>query len=69
MPPDDVRHGTTTLFAAWKAADGSALPDLHRKHRTAKFRTVLAKIAAQVPAGLDVHLIRDNHWTQKTPAL
>ena len=66
---DYARHGTTTLFAALNTADGSVISSLHRKHRAIEFRKFLAKIDAQVPEGLDVHLICDNYQTHKTPAV
>ena len=66
---DYVRHGTTTLFAALNTADGSVISSLHRKHRAIEFKKFLAKIDAQVPEGLTVHLICDNYQTHKTPAI
>lgn len=66
---DYVRHGTTTLFAALNTAVGSLISSLHRKHRAIEFRKFLAKIDAQVPKGLDVHLICDNCQTHKTPVV
>lgn len=66
---DYVRHGTTTLFAALNTADGSAITSLHRKHRAVEFKKFLAKIDAQVPQDLDVHLICDNYQTHKTPSV
>ena len=66
---DYVRHGTTTLFAALNTADGSVISSLHRKHRAIEFRKFLAKIDAQVPEGLEVHLICDNYQIHKTPVV
>lgn len=66
---DYVRHGTTTLFAALNTADGSVMSSMHRKHRAIEFRTFLANNDAQVPDGLDVHLICDNYQTHKTPVV
>ncbi|MCC9053893.1 IS630 family transposase [Microbacterium sp. F2E] len=66
---DYVRHGTTTLFAALNTADGSVISSLHRKHRAIEFKKFLAKIDAQVPEGLTVHLICDNYQTHKSPAI
>jgi hypothetical protein len=28
-----VRHGTTSLFAAFNTADGSVISSMHRRHR------------------------------------
>ena len=65
---DYVRHGTTSLFAAFNTADGTVISALHRRHRTIEFRKFLAKIDAEVPDDLDVHLVCDNYGTHKTPA-
>ena len=66
---DYVRHGTTTLFAAFDTADGTVITSVHRRHRTIELKKFLAKIDAQVPADLDVHLVCDNYGTHKSPAI
>jgi transposase len=66
---DYVRHGTTSLFAAFSIADGTVISSLHRRHRATEFKKFLARIDKAVPAGLDVHLICDNLATRKTPAI
>ena len=66
---DYVRHGTTSLFAAFNIADGSVISALHRQHRAVEFRKFLVAIDKAVPADLDVHLICDNLATHKTPAI
>ena len=66
---DYVRHGTTSLFAAFNTADGTVISSLHRRHRAVEFKKFLAKIDAQVPDHLEVHLICDNYGTHKTPAI
>jgi transposase len=66
---DYVRHGTTSLFAAFNIADGTVISSLHRRHRAAEFRKFLARIDKAVPAELDVHLVCDNLSTHKTPAI
>jgi transposase len=66
---DYVRHGTTSLFAAFNIADGTVISSLHRRHRAAEFRKFLARIDKAVPAGLDVHLVCGNLSTHKTPAI
>jgi transposase len=66
---DYVRHGTTSLFAAFNTADGTVISALHRRHRTIEFTKFLAKIDGEVPADLDVHVILDNLSTHKTPAV
>ena len=64
-----VRHGTTSLFAAFNIADGNVISALHRQHRAVEFRKFLVAIDKAVPAELDVHLICDNLATHKTPAI
>jgi transposase len=66
---DYVRSGVTTLFAALDVASGQVIGSLHRRHRAIEFRKFLTTIDAQVPGGLDVHLICDNLSTHKTPAI
>ena len=66
---DYVRHGTTSLFAAFNTADGTVISSLHRRYRTVEFKKFLTKINAQVPPDLDVHLICDNYGTNKSPAI
>ncbi len=66
---DYVRHGTTSLFAAFNTADGTVISSLHRRHRATEFRKFLAKIDTEVPDDLDVHLICDNYGTHKHPTV
>jgi transposase len=66
---DYVRHGTTSLFAAFNTADGTVISALHRRHRTIEFKKFLATIDTQVPDELDVHLVCDNYGTHKSPAI
>ncbi|MFG6194810.1 IS630 family transposase [Nonomuraea sp. JJY05] len=66
---DYVRHGITSLFAAFNIADGSVIGELHRQHRAAEFKKFLATIDKTMPAELDVHLICDNYSTHKTSAI
>jgi transposase len=66
---DYVRHGTTSLFAAFNTADGSVISSLHRRHRSVEFKKFLAKIDEIVPADVDVHLVCDNYGTHKSPAV
>jgi transposase len=66
---DYVRHGTTSLFAAFNCGDGSVISSLHRRHRSIEFKKFLAKIDAAVPEGLEVHLVCDNYGTHKSPAV
>jgi len=63
---DYMRHGTTTLFAALDIATGAVIGDLHRRHRSSEFLQFLRTIEANVPQGLDIHLVMDNYGTHKT---
>ena len=66
---DYLRHGTTSLFAAFNIADGSVISSTHRRHRTIEFKKFLVKIDSQVPEHLDVHLVCENYATHKSPAI
>jgi len=66
---DYVRHGTTSLFAAFNTADGTVISSLHRRHRAVEFKKFLTKIDTQVPDDLEVHLIADNYATHKSPTV
>src|SRR5450830_1583762 len=66
---DYVRHGTTSLFAAFNTADGTVISRLHRRHRAVEFKKFLTKIDLQVPDDLEVHLIADNYATHKSPTI
>ncbi len=37
---DYIRHGVTSLFAAFNTADGTVISSLHRRHRTIEFKQV-----------------------------
>jgi transposase len=63
---DYLRHGITSLFAAFNIAGGTVISELHRRHRAIEFRKFLAVIDKAVPAGLDVHLACDNYATHNT---
>jgi transposase len=66
---DYVRHGTTSLFAAFNTGDGSVISALHRRHRAIEFKKFLARIDEVVPGDLAVHLVCDNYGTHKAPAV
>jgi transposase len=66
---DYVRHGTTTLFAAFNTADGTVITSLHRRHRAVEFKKFLTKIDGEVPEDLQIHLICDNYGTHKHPII
>ena len=62
-----VRHGTTSLFAALDVASGFVIGKCYRRHRATEFLNFLKEIDAQVPEGLDIHIVMDNYATHKTP--
>jgi transposase len=67
MTHDYVRHGTTSLFAAYDVASGSVIAQSYRRHRHQEFLRFLKLIDAAVPKDLDLHLVLDNYATHKTP--
>jgi transposase len=69
MTHDYVRHGTTSLFAAYDVASGSVIAQSYRRHRHQEFLRFLKLIDAAVPRNLDLHLVLDNYATHKTPAI
>jgi transposase len=66
---DYLRHGITSLFAAFNIADGTVISELHRRHRAIEFRKFLVTIDKAVPPDLDVHLVCDNYATHNTPEI
>jgi transposase len=69
MTHDYVRHGTTSLFAAFDLASGSVIAQHYRRHRHQEFLRFLKLIDQAVPKDLDLHLVLDNYATHKTPAV
>ena len=57
---DYKRHGTTSLFAALDVATGRVIGKCYRRHRAREFLDFLKEIDAQVPEGLDIHIVMDN---------
>src|SRR6201988_1578732 len=66
---DYKRHGTTSLFAALELKTSKVIAQLKRRHRSVEFRQFLDVIKAQVPAGLEVHIIVDNYGTHKSATI
>ncbi|MBF8188361.1 IS630 family transposase [Nonomuraea sp. K274] len=66
---DYLRHGITSLFAAFNIADGTVISQLHRRHRAVEFKKFLVTIDKAVPAELNVHLVCDNYATHNTPEI
>jgi transposase len=67
MTHDYVRHGTTSLFAAFDISSGSVIAHHYRRHRQHEFLRFLKLVDAAVPKDLDLHLVLDNYATHKTP--
>ena len=63
MTHDYKRHGTTTLFAALNVVTGNVIGKCFDRHRHDEFLRFLRLVDAQVPRGLQVHLILDNYGT------
>jgi transposase len=64
-----VRHGTSSLFAALDVASGFVIGKCYKRHRAVEFLKFLKEIDAQIPEGLDVHIVMDNYATHKTPKI
>ena len=64
---DDIRHGTTTLFAALDVATGEVLGKCSRRHRHQDFLAFLRLVDRETSAELDLHLVVDNDATHKHP--
>jgi transposase len=69
MSHDYIRHGTTSLFAAFDISSGSVIAQHYRRHRHQEFLRFLKLIDAAVPKDLDLHLVLDNYATHKTPQI
>jgi len=66
---DDVRHGTTDLFAALHVATGQVIGACRQRHRASECRGFLDLIDHTVPPDLDLHLVLDNASTHKAPTI
>lgn len=64
-----VRHGTTSLFAALDVATGEVAGRCFPRHRAVEFERFLDEIEANVPQGLDVHVVMDNASSHKTKTI
>lgn len=60
MTHDYKRNGTTTLFAALNALDGTVLGRCMKRHRHQEFIKFLNAVERKVPAGKIIHVILDN---------
>lgn len=68
---DYVRNGTTSLFAALNVATGEVIGKCYKRHRHQEFLKFLNEVDAQLlkEPGVEIHVIRDNYGTPKTPAV
>jgi len=64
---DYIRHGTTSIFAAYDTASGKVIGRCHSRHRHQEFLRFLAQVDASLPQDEDlaIHLIMDNYATHK----
>jgi transposase len=62
---DYERHGVTSLFAAMDVASGVTISNCYRRHRHQEFLRFLNEVDANLPRGLEVHLVMDNYGTHK----
>ena len=69
MTDEYKRHGTTNLYAALDVATGKVLTLCLPRHRHREFLAFLKMVNANVPRGLDVHVIVDNSSTHTHPAV
>ena len=67
MTHDYKRDGTTTLFAAIDMVKGKVIASRMKRHRHQEWIKFLAKIDAETPPELDVHVIADNYAAHKHP--
>ena len=67
---DDLRHGTTTLFAALEVATGQVTGLCKTRHRHQEFLGFLKHLARAYPDtgdGTQLHLVMDNYATHTHP--
>jgi len=67
---DDVRHATTTLFAAWEVATGRVTDQCfqRQRHRHTEFLAFLKLVAKAYPRR-QLHLVLDNYGTHTHPTV
>jgi transposase len=63
MTHDYKRNGTTNLYAALDVATGKVLTLCQPRHRHREFLAFLKMVNANLPRGLDVHVVVDNSST------
>ena len=62
---DDIRHGTTSLFAAHDAATGQVIAPCQERHCRQEWLSFLRLIDREMPDGLDIHLVCDLYITHQ----
>ena len=62
---DYERHGVTSLFAAMDVASGVTISTCYRRHRHQEFLRYLNQIDADLPPGVEVHIVMDHYGTHK----
>jgi transposase len=62
---DYERHGVTSLFAAMDVASGVTISNCYRRHRHQEFLRFLSEVDANLPRGVEIHLVMDNYGTHK----
>jgi len=65
MTHDYVRHGTTTLFAAYNVFNGTVIGSCMPQHRHQEWLKFLKQIDKETESGKALHLIVDNYATHK----
>jgi transposase len=65
MTHDYKRNGTATLFAALNTLDGTVIGMCQERHRHQEWLKFLRVLDDLTPAGKKLHLIADNHSTNK----
>jgi transposase len=61
-----IRHGTTTLFAAFNILNGKVIGSCLPRHRGKEFIRFLNQLEKEVPPELGIHLILDNYSSHKS---
>jgi len=63
------RHGVTNLFAALNVATGKVIGACFPDKRAVEFRRFLNEVDAEVPVGMDAHVIVDNSSIHNAPEI
>jgi len=63
------RNGTIDLFAALNILDGTVVTQFHKRHRHQEFLVFLRTIDANIPQGVEVHMVLDNYDTHMHTAV